>query len=298
MPLSRGGEQNEEEIKVFQKSYNTYYGNELPIIRALEKDIGNFIKKYNTLEEFIKKYKSLEEFKKEYNCKTEMNDEEVEIKVSEHKNLRERLLKLTASFNTFFLSNLKHIKPDDYKYTLGNLLDTLIKLTNDLNNEAKKSNNEQGKYHFKYISHTDSLQETLDIINSPLTRIDVEDLYNNILKKTESYIDFKENITLSDQKEDIEENKTIPAVKTYSIKGEQLYHGGKKSKKQPKKEIHGVMRCIYKIPGDRKEYVKHKGKLITIKDFKEFMKPKKQDKPKKLTKPKKQNKPKKQTKTK
>ena len=71
-----------------------------------------------------------------------------------------------------------------------------------------------------------------------------------------------------------------------------LTEGGKKSKKQPKKEILGVMRCIYKLPGDRKEYVKHKGKLITIKDFKEFMKPKKQ------TKPKKQAKAKKQTKTK
>lgn len=69
--------------------------------------------------------------------------------------------------------------------------------------------------------------------------------------------------------------------------------GGKKSKKQPKKEILGVMRCIYKIPGDRKEYVKHKGKLITIKDFKEFMKPKKQAKPKKQDKPKKQTKAKK-----
>jgi hypothetical protein len=58
------------------------------------------------------------------------------------------------------------------------------------------------------------------------------------------------------------------------------------------------MRCIYKLQDDRKEYVKHKGKLITIKDFKEFMKPKKQDKPKKQTKAKKQTKPKKQTKTK
>ena len=312
MSLSREGEQNEEEIKVFQTSYKTYYKNELYIVRDLEKDIGNFIKKYNSLEEFIKKYKSLEVFKKEYNCKTELNDEEVEIKVSEHKNLRERLLKLTASFNTFFLTNLKHITPGEFKYTLGNLLDTLIKLTNDLNNEAKKSNNEQGKDHFKYINHTNSLQKTLVIINSPLRIIDVEDLYNNILKKTESYIDFKENITLSDQlkrkkKEDIEENKTIPAVKTipevktYSIE-EQLYlrnmMGGKKSKKQPKKEILGVMRCIYKIPGDRKEYVKHKGKLITIKDFKEFMKPKKQAKPKKQTKAKKQTKPKKRTKTK
>ena len=40
--------------------------------------------------------------------------------------------------------------------------------------------------------------------------------------------------------------------------------GGKKSKK----EVLGKMRCIYKIPGDRKEYVKHKGKLITVKDYK------------------------------
>ena len=63
---------------------------------------------------------------------------------------------------------------------------------------------------------------------------------------------------------------------------------GKKSKKQPKKEILGKMRCIYKIPGDHKEYLKHKGKLITVKEYKEFMKdkPKKKEaKPKKVKKP-------------
>lgn len=51
--------------------------------------------------------------------------------------------------------------------------------------------------------------------------------------------------------------------------------GGKKSKKPPKKEILGKMRIIHKIPGDRKEYVKHKGKLITVKDYKKLMKAKK-----------------------
>jgi hypothetical protein len=42
--------------------------------------------------------------------------------------------------------------------------------------------------------------------------------------------------------------------------------------------------CIYKIPGDRKEYVRHKGKRITVKDYKESMKTKKAKKPTKLSK--------------
>ena len=47
--------------------------------------------------------------------------------------------------------------------------------------------------------------------------------------------------------------------------------GGKKTSK---KEVLGKMRYIYKIPGDRKEYVRHKGKLITIKDYKALIKQK------------------------
>ena len=54
--------------------------------------------------------------------------------------------------------------------------------------------------------------------------------------------------------------------------------GGKKSKKQPKKEVNGVSRCIYKLPGDRKEYVRSKCKLITLKYLKKNMKPKKRTK--------------------
>lgn len=49
-------------------------------------------------------------------------------------------------------------------------------------------------------------------------------------------------------------------------------NGGKKSKKLPKKEILGKTKSIHKIPGDRKEYVKHKGTLITVKSYKELMK--------------------------
>lgn len=39
-----------------------------------------------------------------------------------------------------------------------------------------------------------------------------------------------------------------------------------------KKEILGKNRCIYKKPNNRKEYVKYKGKLVTIKEFKELHK--------------------------
>jgi hypothetical protein len=39
-----------------------------------------------------------------------------------------------------------------------------------------------------------------------------------------------------------------------------------------KKEINGILRCIYKIAGSRKEHLKYKGRLITVADYKKLMK--------------------------
>jgi hypothetical protein len=50
--------------------------------------------------------------------------------------------------------------------------------------------------------------------------------------------------------------------------------GGKTNKPprnpQPTKLLFGKVRCIYKKSGDKKEYVKHKGLLITIKQYKDI----------------------------
>jgi hypothetical protein len=60
----------------------------------------------------------------------------------------------------------------------------------------------------------------------------------------------------------------------------QVTGGSKKSSKLPKKEILGKLRCIYKVPGSRKEHIKYKGQLITVSDYKKLMKSMAKPKPK------------------
>ena len=50
--------------------------------------------------------------------------------------------------------------------------------------------------------------------------------------------------------------------------------GNAKITKKSKKSILGKDRCIYKKAGDRKEYLRYKGDLITVKDYTKLMKAK------------------------
>jgi hypothetical protein len=58
----------------------------------------------------------------------------------------------------------------------------------------------------------------------------------------------------------------------YSLEYNKYNNGGNiKITRTSKKEILGKERCIYKKSGDRKQYVKHKGDLITITEYKKIM---------------------------
>lgn len=49
-------------------------------------------------------------------------------------------------------------------------------------------------------------------------------------------------------------------------------NGGGSYKKTNKKNILGKERCIYKITGDRKEYIKYKGNFIAVREYKKLLK--------------------------
>jgi len=117
------------------------------------------------------------------------------------------------------------------------------------------------KYHSYYSSIKDRKFEFESLVlNDLVLKLEglAKDINNHIIDDPEKKID----LTLIDELKSTKQG------------------GGKKSKKQPKKEVNGVSRCIYKLPGDRKEYVRSKGKLITLKDLKKNMKPKKRTKTK------------------
>ena len=63
-----------------------------------------------------------------------------------------------------------------------------------------------------------------------------------------------------------------PRVSPSSSRTSSSSSSGGSVSKPIKKEVCGKLRCIYKIPGSRKEHLKYKGRLITVADYKRLMK--------------------------
>tara|TARA_B110001450_G_scaffold225170_1_gene223193 strand:+ start:354 stop:1328 length:975 start_codon:yes stop_codon:yes gene_type:complete len=163
----------------------------------------------------------------------------------------------------------------DNKYII-----TSIILCNNYTYDIFKKVNEYINMHNKKISEYNAkIAQEKHLINKYL--YDWQNLFNHGLKEEEekSYEEkYKDYEQIKEKKKREEEYLQI-SRKQFENEFDERQGG---CKKLPKKEILGKIICIYKIPGDRKEYVRHKGKLITVKDYKELMKAKK---PTKLNKP-------------
>jgi hypothetical protein len=167
------------------------------------------------------------------------------------------------------------------------------KIYNDIFSKKYNEFIEQKKENDENDENTEDPYYNISKLNINISDISVDKIEENIPElfdeyKSISFINFRKYIQyfLADiilkikKKQGLNdtnlENELLP------IKGilttEKVLGGNRKInkvKRMAKKTILGKERCIYKKPGDRKEYLKHKGELITVKDYKKLMKDKK-----------------------
>ena len=149
-------------------------------------------------------------------------------------------------------------------------------LKNNLNFKNKESTykdffdiNESLYLHYPYRNGFTFKLFDNELKESQLLRIDLaNNIGNRRILSTEKIL-YKD---LSDNKMNITginiyENGILKEVSGYVP----AYTGGRKAY-PVKKEVCGKLRCIYKIPGSRKEHLKYKGQLITVTDYKRLYK--------------------------
>ena len=130
------------------------------------------------------------------------------------------------------------------------------------------------------VKNADNTISILDIRNyNRYTHSDLK-IYETTIKISEDPLDdYEKRIHFKEKEIYRIDISTLDKLEKLLINLENLLDKHKKNstiggKKHSKKDILGKSRCIYKIKGDRKEYVKHKGKLITVKEYKSIIKTK------------------------
>jgi hypothetical protein len=114
----------------------------------------------------------------------------------------------------------------------------------------------------EYTKYTDYLRKKIE---NKIAIVKIKDKINNKISELQKSLDaYNEDISkldnlLSENHKYIEDN-TPPQL-----------GGNTKITKLTKKDILGKSRCIYKKSGDRKQYIKHKGVLITVNEYKKIM---------------------------
>ncbi len=168
-------------------------------------------------------------------------------------------------------NNANDIETIDEIDNLINVLITQIKLIINKNKDDLMKNKDDVKNKDDDLLYDNLLAEIKNILSE-----DYLNKYNEKAPRQTSKEELRKrfnNLIFIDEYISTEISKEISDAKAQPR--QYRVGGNAKVKKINKKEILGKERCIYKKPGDRKEYLKHKGELITVKDYKKLMKDKK-----------------------
>jgi hypothetical protein len=193
------------------------------------------------------------------------------------RDLKELDSKLTSLYNEIDnisqTSDTKLLNYNGTQTNFGNLLrDTLKLITNDCDNYITKLfNNDTGLFISGFgCSNKESISTYYNNANKLHDNVKTTDDINKYRKT--ALLHLLTNNSMGNFKSRIINNDISKELLNIS-------QGGNRKtttvKKISKKTILGKERCIYAIQGDRKEYLRYKGNLIPVKDYKKLMKDKK-----------------------
>ena len=169
-------------------------------------------------------------------------------------------------------SDTKLLNYDGTQTNFGNILrDTLKLITKNCDNYITKLfNNDTGLFISGFgCSNKESISTYYNDANKLPDNVKADDI--NIYRKT-ALLHLLTNNSTGNFKSRIRNNDISKKLLNISQGGNRKTNTVKKINK---KSILGKERCIYAIQGDRKEYLRYKGDLIPVKDYKKLMKDKK-----------------------